>query len=389
MDSPTSLVVTIIAVAVVAAALGAALGVLVVRGRAARDLAAARTRQEVAEEHWQARLAAAEARSAVSGDVTELVAPLRQSMADLSVHVAAAETRRAADLAGVTADLRSIAEGQRSMSRQTTELSSALRHPGVRGKWGEVQLTRLVEAAGLLPDVVHRPQMSLGDSRLRPDLIVDLGAGRQVVIDSKVPLDALMDGMSPDGGEVTAATAKAHAAAVRDRVKELVGRQYAAQFDRPPDFVLLFLPADPILAAAIAGDPAIIEHSYAKGVILATPSTLLTLLRVVALAWREERAQESAEELLRLAGQAVERVGNLAGHLQDLGARINGTVAAYNKVAGSWQGRVRPVARRIAEHNGDPQSVRDLEEVDATVRTIGPLGTGDHESLPDRNRPVA
>lgn len=363
----------IVALGLVALLLTALLGILVgayaARGRALRELAADR--------------------DASSPDVAEIVAPLQRSMADLSAHVTAGEQRRTHDFADISAELRGISEQQRLMARQTGELGAALRHPGVRGKWGEVQLTRLVEAAGLLPDVVHRPQTTIGDARLRPDLIIDLGAGRQVVVDSKVPLDALLTGVGDDGSDIAPPALKAHAAAVRDRARELAGRQYAAQFQRPPDFVLLFLPADPLLAAAIAGDPAIVEQAYDRGVILATPSTLLTLLRVITLAWREERAQDSAEELLRLAGQVLERVGTLAGHLQDLGSRIDGTVAAYNKVAGSWQGRVRPVAKRIAEHNGDPQAVHELSRVDAQARGIDALADGDPESLPESARPVA
>ncbi|TXH39554.1 MAG: DNA recombination protein RmuC [Actinobacteria bacterium] len=368
MDLPTWLVAVVLAAAL-GILVGAAIGMLALRRRDRRELAAAE-----------------------SSDMADLVAPLRQSLADLSAHLAAGEQRRTHDTAGITAELRNIARGQQDIARQTGELRAALRHPGVRGKWGEVQLTRIVEAAGLLPEVVHRPQTTLGSSRLRPDLVLDLGVGRQVVIDSKVPLDALLGGVSSDSdedGEIAPAALQAHAAAVRDRVRELVGRQYTAQFERPPDFVLLFLPADPLLAAALAGDPAVVEQSYAKGVILATPATLLTLLRVIALAWREERAQDSAEELLRLAGLAVERVGTLAGHLQDLGTRIDGAVAAYNKVAGSWQVRVRPVARRIAEHTGDTSAVGELGKLDRPARTIDPLLVADAESLPGPAEPVA
>ena len=221
--------------------------------------------------------------------------------------------------------------------------------------------------------------------------MLDLGVGRQVVIDSKVPLDALLGGVSSDSdedGEIAPAALQAHAAAVRDRVRELVGRQYTAQFERPPtSFYCSCRPtrcSPPLWPATRpwSSSPTPGRHPGDAG----DPADPVAGDR---LAWREERAQDSAEELLRLAGLAVERVGTLAGHLQDLGTRIDGAVAAYNKVAGSWQVRVRPVARRIAEHTGDTSAVGELGKLDRPARTIDPLLVADAESLPGPAEPVA
>jgi DNA recombination protein RmuC len=272
----------------------------------------------------------------------------------------------------IEAQLAGIEQSNRELARQTSSVAAALRNPGVRGRWGEVQLTRIVESAGVLEGVVYRCQPGESNGRLRPDMIIDLGAGRRVVIDAKVPLAALIEAHA-DGGEPDSAALVAHAQAVRGRIKELAGKDYATNLAQTPDFVILFLPADDLLGTALRADAALLDHAADSGVILATPTTLMALLRVIALAWQEERAGQGAEEILTLAHEAVSRVGMLAGHLQHLGTRLDATLMAYNKVVGSWQSRIRPVARRLSEHGTQWEGISGLAALDTDLRRIDPL----------------
>lgn len=340
--------------------------------RAALELASKQAELEASEHHWRARLDEAESRSRQAGDVASLVTPMKATLSELQSAVARADQTRASGMGRIEAQLATIEASNRDLAKQTSGVAAALRNPGLRGKWGEVQLTRIVQSAGLLEGVTYRAQPGEAGGRLRPDMIIDLGAGRRVVIDAKVPLAALLEAEDGDV-EPSPEALKAHALAVRSRIKDLAGKDYAAHLAETPDFVVLFLPADDLLAAALRADPQIVDHAGDAGVILATPSTLMTLLRVVALAWQEDRAAAGAEEILTLAHEAVTRVGSLAGHLQTLGVRLDATLGAYNKMAGSWQSRVRPVARRLTEHGTQWEGIGDLAALDTDVRRLEPL----------------
>lgn len=364
------------ALVIVAVVVGLGLGLTLGRRSAATEtrleLATVRAELEAGEQHWQARLAEATRQSEQAADVASMVAPMRESLAQLKETVAQTDHIRASGMGRIEAQLATIEQSNRDLARQTSGVAAALRNPGVRGRWGEVQLTRIVQSAGLLEGVTYRSQPGEVGGRLRPDMIIDLGAGRRVVIDAKVPLNALLEADAA-GTSSDAQTLAAHARAVRGRIKELAGKEYASQLDSTPDFVVLFLPADELLAAALRADPEILDHAGDAGIILATPTTLMALLRVVALAWQEERTARGAQEILGLAQEAVSRVGLLAGHLQVLGTRLDATLSAYNKVVGSWQSRVRPVARRLAEHGNAWSSNADLAAIDADVRRLEPL----------------
>lgn len=379
---------TTLAVAIVvllALALGYLLGSAIARARSRAALLAARTALDVSTQQWEARLSAAESHAASASGAAELVAPLRASLGELATRVAAQESARAEGQGRMETQLRALLDGHQLVAAQTAQVTSALRNPGVRGRWGEVQLTRIVESAGLLAGVSFRTQVGAAGGRLRPDMVVELGAGRSVVIDAKVPLDALLaasqgaldhssagataTGSASAGGADTA-DFSAHAAAVRRRVHELAAKEYAAQFDHTPDFVVLFLPADPILTAALDFDPTLVEDAFDRGVLLATPTTLLALLRMLHLAWQSDRTTANAAEILALATQAVERIGLVAGHLQTLGTRLDATVSAYNKVAGSWQSRLRPVARKLTDAGVDLAGHAEVAVLDTDVRRV-------------------
>ena len=362
--------------------LGFFLGTALARAQSRTELHAARTSLEVNTQHWESRLAAAEARQATAGAVSELVTPLRASLGELATRVAAQESARAEGQGRMEAQLRALTEGHRLVADQTAQVTAALRNPGVRGRWGEVQLTRIVESAGLLQGISFHTQVGAAGGTLRPDMVVDLGAGRTVVIDAKVPLDALLSAYADipdppsdptDHMPGSPRDLGAHAAAVRRRIHELAGKDYAAQFGQSPNFVVLFLPADAILTAALECDPSLVEDAFDQGVLLATPTTLLALLRMLHLAWQSERNTANAAEILALASQAVERISLVAGHLQSLGAKLDATVSAYNKVAGSWQSRLRPVARKLTDAGIDLAEQPQLSEIDTDVRRIEQL----------------
>ncbi len=302
----------------------------------------------------------------------DVVAPVHQAIARLQDDVHRQERDRAVGMGRMEEQLRAMAVGHRDVVRQTHEVVAALRNPGVRGRWGEVQLTRLVEAAGLIEGVSYTVQTGTDGGRLRPDMIVELGAGRTIVIDAKVPLDALLAAHA-EHEEPGPAELKDHARAVRARVRDLSDKEYAQQFPTSPDFVVLFLPAEAILSAALIGDPGLIDDAFDRGVLIATPTTLLTLLRTIHLAWQEERAGANAEEILALATEAVDRIGLLAGHLQALGGRLQATVESYNKVAGSWQSRLIPISRRLTEHGLGADPIADLVQNQSDVRRIDRL----------------
>lgn len=300
------------------------------------------------------------------------VAHLHASLADLRAALERAEHARAGGDGRIEAQLAAMAAEHREIARATSSLNAALRNPGVRGRWGEVQLSRIVEAAGLMPGVVFRTQAGSDGGRKRPDMVIDLGLGRRVVIDAKVPLSALIEAHDRNG-DIDDADLAAHAAAVRARIADLAGKDYRSTLPTAADFVVLFLPADEILSAALRADASLLDIAADSDVVLATPSTLMALLRVIAVSWREEQAEAHTAELLTLATDAVNRVGLLSRHLQNLGVKLDAAVTSYNAVVGSWQSRMRPVARRLADFGGEYDAIGELTALDTDVRRPDPL----------------
>ncbi len=309
--------------------------------------------------------------------VEQILGPMSESLRALASNVAQHERERHAVYGRLQSEVRQLADQSREVLRGTNRVVAALGSTGAKGRWGEVHLTRVVEAAGLVEGVSYRLQATVAgpSGALRPDLIVELGGGRQIVIDAKVPLDALLteweaagDGDWDHSSPMPKAALDRHAAAVRQRVRELSGKEYAKQFPQAPDFVVLYLPAESLLSLGLQGDPTLLEYAFDRGIVIATPTTLLSLLRIVALGWRQQEAVGHAAEILALATQLVDRLSLLARHLTTLGDRLGGTVEAYNKAIGSWQSRVQPTLTRIADHGLDTQQVAELALVSTAVR---------------------
>lgn len=252
------------------------------------------------------------------------------------------------------------------LQRETRSLSTALRKPQVRGRWGELHLRRAVELAGLVDRCDFAEQVRLDDGARRPDLVVNLVGGRQVVVDAKVPLDAYLDATSTDDEREAAQHLRRHVAQLRTHVDMLASKQYWRSLVESPEFVVLFVPAESFLAAALETDGSLIEYAAARRVVLATPTTLIALLRTVAHGWSHEALADQAREIHRLGRELHERLASMNGHLDQLGRSLNAAVGHYNQTVGSLESRVLVSARRF----GDLPAPR---QVDAASRSISPV----------------
>lgn len=236
-----------------------------------------------------------------------------------------------------------------SLRRETASLSTALRKPQVRGRWGELHLRRAVELAGLVDRCDFSEQVQLDDGRLRPDLVVHLAGGKQLVVDAKVPLDAHLDAAAAEDATTRETHLARHARQLRTHVDQLSSKAYWRALPETPEFVVLFVPAESFLAAALESDPALIEYAAERRVVLATPTTLIALLRTVAHGWSHEALAEQAREIHRLGRDLHQRLATLTGHLDGVGRSLNAAVTRYNQAVGSLDSRVLVAARRFEE----------------------------------------
>jgi DNA recombination protein RmuC len=267
-------------------------------------------------------------------------------------------------------DMRLTTDGLR---RETQTLSTALRRPQVRGRWGELHLRRAVEVAGLVDRCDFLEQVHLRDGAertLRPDLVVRLAGERSVVVDAKVPLDAFLDATAADADQRDAHLAR-HARQLRVHVELLGSKRYWRSLPETPEFVVLFLPAESFLSAALEADASLIEYAADRGVVLASPTTLIALLRTVAHGWRHEALADRAREIHRVGRDLHERIGTMSGHLGKLGRSLEGAVAAYNQAVGSWESRVLVGARRFEELDATDDRLESVRVVGSTVRPAG------------------
>lgn len=258
-----------------------------------------------------------------------------------------------------------------ALSERTGSLANALRAPHVRGRWGEVQLRNVVEQAGMVEhcDYVRQATTSDDERTLRPDLVVRIPGGKQVVVDAKAPLAAYLEAFETADETERARNFAAHARQVREHVVKLAGKQYWRQFEPSPDFVVMFLPDESYLRVALEHDAALAEDAWRSNVILASPSTLVALLRTVAATWQQETVAESAREVHSLGRELYERIGKVGEHLAKLGRSLNGSVNAYNEAVGSLETRVLVTARKLEEH-GIGGELETPEPVERATRPL-------------------
>ena len=301
------------------------------------------------------------------------LSPLTTTLTQLEQQTRALEKSRQDAYTQLTTQVGSLVSLQEQLRSETHSLATALRAPAVRGRWGEMQLRRTVEAAGMLEycDFVEQSSTRDGEGRLlRPDLVVKLPGGRQVVVDAKAPLQALLDSVEGTLSEDDrAAKMSDFARHVRDHIAKLNGKSYWQQFSPTPDFVVMFLPGESFYRAALEQDPELLDLHASSRVIIASPTTLITLLRAIAVGWREEKVAESARSVSELGRELYERLATMVEHFSTVGKRLDGAVQAYNQTVGSLERRVLVSARRFPEHGiGTDKQIVELAPVDKSTQ---------------------
>ena len=283
--------------------------------------------------------------------VAQLVLPLRVALERTEAQVQALERERREAFASLRTQIETLSGGQAQLSRETRNLVTALRRPEVRGRWGELTLRRLVELAGLTEhcDFTEQLRVTSEAGALRPDLVVHMPDARDLVIDAKTPFDAYLAALEAPTEEERAQALKRHASQVEARVRELASKSYWSQFERSPEFAVLFLPGDQFLSAALAERPELIENALGQGVIITTPSTLIALLKTVAYGWRQSEVAHNAAVIRDLGQELYRRLASFDGHLGRMGQRLASAVEAYNAAVGSLERHVLPQARRFTE----------------------------------------
>jgi DNA recombination protein RmuC len=318
--------------------------------------------------------------------VQQLVAPITKSLSTFEVQLRGLEAARAQAYGSLTDQVRSLIESEERLRGETSKLVNALRAPSARGRWGEIQLRRVVEMAGMLPhcDFVEQPTGISENGRLRPDLVVRLPGGKCLAVDAKTPLKAYLEAVEASDESAQRALLQDHARQIRGHIARLGAREYWAHLSPSPEFVVLFLPGEAFLSAALASDPDLIEDGVRERVLIASPTTLIALLRSAAYGWQQEQVAESARAIAELGRDLYRRLGKLAEHFVSLGRGLDRAVGAYNEAVGSLEHRVLVTARRFTELGlSDAHPLPNPVPLDVATRGIQAVELGEQVSADD------
>lgn len=281
--------------------------------------------------------------------IQDLVTPVKETLGKLDEGINKLEKERKGDHASLKTQVSALMEAKKELTKETANLVKALRTPLARGRWGEMQLRRVVEISGMLNHCDFYEQTTAEEGGARPDLVIKLAGGRQVIIDAKVPLESYLDAIQTDNDQIREAKFKDHARVLRSHIASLSKKSYHQHFTPTPEFVILFLPSETFFSAALQHDPTLIELGADQGVIIATPTTLIALLRAVAYGWKQENLSRHAEQVSQLGHELYKRIVDMTSHFNKMGRALTTAVDSYNKGIGSLETRVLVTARKFKE----------------------------------------
>jgi len=307
--------------------------------------------------------------------VENLVKPIREALEKTEQQVRTMEKERKEAYGSLSKHLETLAQTQQLLHGETSKLVTALRRPEVRGQWGELTLKRLAELAGMVEhcDFYQQQSIDTDEGRQRPDMVVRMPDGREIVVDVKTPLDAYLNAVEATDDATRTRYLEHHARKLRERVRELAGKAYWNQFERAPDFVVLFIPGDQFLAAALDIDRSLLEDALKQQVVLATPTSFVALLRAVAYGWRQEQLAENADRIRELGEDLYQRLATFTEHLARVGTSLESSVGAYNKAVGSLDSKVLPGARKFVEMGVTPKkALEPPAPVETAPRNVPP-----------------
>ena len=305
--------------------------------------------------------------------VADMVAPVRESLDKVDAQIQQIEKERGGAYSALREQVQMLIAGNDKLQSETGNLVRALRTPNVRGRWGEIQLRRVVEIAGMLSycDFSEQETVNTDAGRFRPDVVVRLPGGKSVVIDAKTPLQAFLEAFETTDEDARKVCLANHARQVRDHIDTLSGKKYWEQFESTPEFVVMFLPGETFFSAALEQDTGLIEHGVLNRVIPASPTTLIALLKAVAYGWNQEKLARNAQQISALGKELHDRLRKLGGHVAAVGSNLDRAVEAYNQAVGSLENRVLVSARKFAEMGASvAEDIPELEPIETSSRTL-------------------